>query len=116
MEKERIWVYIYGIILFLAACKDGEVRLLVGEGDSFYLGETLYDDQNYDKNGLVGGRVEICLSGRYGTICDDLWDKQDASVACRQLGFSPYGRNKGTLPFKLLLILQCLFCRCHSSN
>ena len=34
------------------------------------------------------GRIEICINNTYATICDDRWDEIDATVACRQLGFS----------------------------
>ena len=40
-------------------------------------------------NGTVptNGRVQICLDGLWGSVCDDRWDSRDAEVVCRQLQF-----------------------------
>ena len=43
------------------------------------------------KDQVSRGIVELCSAGTFGSICDDGWSDMDASVVCRQLGFSPYG-------------------------
>ena len=55
-------------------CIDGDVRL------------------NSSSN-VRSGRIEICINREWGTLCDDFWDNRDASVVCRQLGFSPHGNT-----------------------
>lgn len=50
-----------------AQCVEGTVRLIGG------------GDENE-------GRVEVCLGGGWGTVCDDGWSQEDAAVVCHQLG------------------------------
>ena len=51
-------------------------------------------------NELARGRVEICINEKFGTVCDELWSHTHASVVCRQLGFSPYGKQLFHMPIR----------------
>ncbi len=79
-----------------ASCPEGSVRLLVGTELDYYNGklqlEPDYGDLIIEDN-LQGGRVEYCTNGSYGTVCESGWDNNDASVVCKQLGFSPFGKD-----------------------
>ena len=40
------------------------------------------------------GNVELCIYGRWRIMCANSWDNRDASVVCRQIGYSPHGKHE----------------------
>lgn len=50
-------------------CLEGETRLTNGDNET-------------------SGLVEVCIDGKFGTVCDSSWSDEDAMVVCADLGLS----------------------------
>ena len=82
----------------LDPCTNGDVRIVGSLSLSF-------------------GRVEVCVKGIWGTICNTTWNFKAATVICKQLGYSSYGNLNFICCVKMCMcILGAIATGNHYSN
>ena len=70
---------------FVTECSAGDVRLEGGLSST-------------------EGRVEYCVGGRWGTVCNHNWNEQDAVVVCKQLGFNTFSEFTSLMRLAIALL------------
>ena len=74
------WLCSLSLIICIAReCNETDIRLVSGETRSAGSSKSTRK-----------GRVEICLNGVWGTVCDEGWSESDAKVVCQQLRLTTY--------------------------
>ena len=85
---------------------------------------TVSDIRLMGGSGPHEGRVEVYHNGTWGTVCDDDWNLQDATVVCRQLGYinattalvsARFGASSGPILFSELacILNESIITECH---
>ena len=74
-------------------CRNGDIRVIGGTT-------------------ALEGRVEVCDSQAWGTVCDDFWSSVDAGVACVQLGYQRSGNVYVKMQFQQAGCLQIAHTGC----
>ena len=62
------------LLLLIVASVDKSVRLSDGRNE-------------------LEGRVEVCMDGVWGTVCNDPWSMENTAVVCSQLGFGKWNET-----------------------
>ena len=60
-------------------------QVVGGENDYYTINGIL------EYRGDVRGAINVCEDGQWSYICDAYWTMEDASVACRELGYAQLG-------------------------
>ena len=61
----------FELLLLTVACTDNAIRLSDGRTE-------------------LEGRVEVCLDGVWGTVCNDPWSMENTAVVCSQLNIGKW--------------------------
>ena len=94
------------ICMHTSQCEENSLRLVPSHlsAHDLYITEGDLEDFYFINDEIHRGRVEVCANGMWGSVCyNELWGDGEATVGCRQLGFSPFGKYIEFTALKLLV-------------
>ena len=95
------------ICMHTSQCEENSLRLVPSHlsAHDLYITEGDLEDFYFINDEIHRGRVEVCVNGIWGSVCyNEQWGDGEASVGCRQLGFSPFGEYNMELTAVELLV------------
>jgi hypothetical protein len=90
LEYDLILVSPIGLLLNNDACiwyrNDTFLTTCTWKCETFFADAKIGPVRLQDGTTPNEGRVEIYINGNWGTICDDIWTEDEATVVCEMLG------------------------------
>ena len=78
------------------------MRLTITD-DGRYQTDNELDAFNFIDDEIHRGMVQVCSGGQWESVCySELWGSEDATAACRQLEFSPFGERVNSFVITLV--------------
>jgi len=73
-----LWT-LYECLVSALACQESDIRItnenVTTKGEAY----------------IIAGGLQMCVDNEWATVCQNGWDDNDATVACRQLGLNYTG-------------------------
>ena len=88
-ESKLVECQNFGPFHHSAACEGADIGVRCGQPPECHEGSLRLE------GGVTQelGRLEMCVNGVWGVVCNKDWDDRDSAVVCKELGFNSQSEN-----------------------